>query len=229
VKKSFAVLVFLSAATVADAQFVKGIGIKVGTTIANQVWHYTMYNSSLLKEYAQGTFCSVNAEFLKGKNFTFITEVAYSQKGCEEGLPDLFLTLPANYSTYRIYDTRFNYLSSSILLKARFENVHWIPYGFVGPRLDYQLSYASDFNFKPLEIYMNKNIWGIDYGLGIEYKIFRGGVSAEFRHHFDFDNMLEVPTADNHPEIQVKSNAYIFNLGIKYYFKNPKKISVKPA
>ena len=228
-KRIFIQLLLFMAARAADAQFVKGIGIRLGTTVADQAWHYKLSNITQLKDYAQGTYCSLSAEFFKGKYFTVITEAAYAQKGCKEGLPNALVSLPKNYSTYKTYDTRFNYFSGSIMLKARFENAFWIPYGFIGPRMDYQLSYTSDYNYKPLEKYMNEKIWGLDYGFGIEYKINNGGVSAEFRHHYDFDKLLDVPYSDSYPGLEVKNNAYIFSLGIKFYFKNPKRIYVKPV
>lgn len=213
----------------AEAQFVKNVGVNIGTTVASQAWHYKLSNTTILKDYAQGNYCSVSAEFLKGKLLTIITEVAYTQKGCREGLPEIWLRLPNYFSTYRTYDTRFNYISSSLLLKARVENRNWIPFCFGGPRLDYQLSYASDYDFKAVEQYMNEKIWGLDFGFGLEYKILHGGVSAEFRHHYDFDNLLDIPNSDTYSGLQVRNNAYIFNIGIKYYFKNPKRITVKPV
>lgn len=228
-KQIYLFLIFCCMISAAGAQFVKNIGINIGTTVASQAWHYKLSQNTVLKDYAQGNFCSVSAEFLKGKLLTVITEVAYTQKGCREGLPEMWLRLPNYFSTYRTYDTRFNYISSSLVLKARVENRNWIPFCFAGPRLDYQLSYASDYNFKAVEKYMNEKIWGLDFGFGLEYKILRGGVSAEFRHHYDFDNLLDIPYSDTYSGLQVRNNAYIFNIGIKYYFKNPRRISVKPV
>jgi hypothetical protein len=222
-------LCLLLYATHVHAQFVKSVGVSIGTTVASQEWFYKLSGQTVLKDYAQGNFLSVNAELLKGKFLTIVTEVAYAQKGCREGLPDVFIRLPKYFSTYRTYDTRFNYLSSSVLLKARMENGKWIPYCFGGARMDYQLSYSSDYNFKALEEFMNEKIWGMDLGFGLEYKILHGGVSAEFRHHYDFDPLLDMPNSDARSGLAVQNNAYIFNIGIKYYFRNPKRIPVKPV
>ena len=213
----------------ADAQFVKAVGLNIGTTIANQSWRNIRGDQVLRKDYAQGTYASMNAEFLKGKYLTIVTEFEYAQKGCREGLPVVIINLPKGFSTYKIFDTRFNYFSSALVIKLRFENRFWIPYVFGGGRLDKLISYSSDINFQPLEKYMNEKIWGMDYGFGAEYKFSIGGVSAEFRHHYDFDNLLDVPYSDNYSGLEVKNNAYIFNIGIKYYFKNKKRIIVKPS
>jgi len=226
-KRFVGILILFSIGFNVEGQFVKSIGIKIGTTLANQTWQNKFSSNILLKDYADGTFGALNVEFLKGNNFTIITEVQYTQKGCREGLPQVKINLPKGYSTYRAFDTRFNYISSSVLLKARFENRTWIPYCFLGPRLDYLLSYTSDYDFKTLEKYMNEKIWGLDYGFGLEYKMGIGGVSAEFRHHYDFDNMLDVPYSDNYSGLEVKNNAYIFNIGIKYYFKKRNGINLK--
>ncbi len=114
---------------------------------------------------------------------------------------------------------RFSYVYLSPMFKVRKEFGGFVPYVFIGPRLDYQLDYPSDLFSKESATYFNDFIFGMTYGLGIEYMFGSFGVGLIFQNQYDFTLAYHHELEDGYISgLDIKNNAFILDLGLKFYF-----------
>jgi len=125
--------------------------------------------------------------------------------------------MPEGDGTYKIYDTKFNYLTFCPLFKVKYQTIHWTPYALLGIRMDYQLSYQSDFYLQAIDSNFKKTIFGLTSGAGIEYKIKNVGINMEFQYHYDLTKLMDTPSSTTNTGGTINNNAYIISIGIKYY------------
>ncbi len=217
--KQILILLFtLTTILQAKGQVIKCIGIKGGVSVANQTWHFKSIDETLNKENGQGFYGAVSLEFLKSKYFSLTTDFGYCAKGNTEKVLNTTIDMPEGDGTYETFDTKFNYLTFSPMLRMRYETTHFIPYALLGLRMDYQLSYESDFNYQLIEDEFNKTIWGANFGAGLEYKFKQCGIFIEGQYQYDFSNVLDIPASANNTGIEVKNQAFVICAGLKYYF-----------
>lgn len=201
-----------------NAQIIKDIGVKSGISLSSQNWIYNGTDIELKRDYRTGLNFAVNLEWFDNDYFTLITDIGYIQKGFKE---EIMMTTPDNPDSgpLKTFDTRFDYLFFSPQLKVRKEINRIIPYVFVGPRIDYQLSYNSDFNLAVIENDFEDIIFGLNYGLGIEYMLNGLGLNVEFTNFYDFTDVMNIEPAEDNPGLKINNNAFTINIGIKYYLK----------
>ncbi len=200
------------------SQIIKDIGIKSGLSLSQQTWSAKSIDFERKKDYRMGLNFALNLEWFDNKYFTLITDIGYIQKGCKE---EIMITSESSPETgpLKTYDTRFDYIYFSPQIKVRKEFKRIIPYIFVGPRIDYQLSYKSDFNLSVIENDFEEIIFGLNYGLGIEYTIKKFGIDVQFTNFYDFTDIMNSYSTPDSGGLIIRNNAYTVNIGIKYYLK----------
>ncbi len=202
-----------------DAQIIRNTGIQSGISISKQSWLYKSTNNKSIKDYRVGLNLVINCEWFDNEYFSVLTDLGYIQKGCKEKIENTTASQPEGDGTFKTYDTRFDYLTFSPKFKIRKEIKNIIPFLFIGPRLDYQLSYKSDFNYSQIENDFKKIIWGLNYGIGFEYKSGYIGIAAILQHQYDFTKIINTESSQQNTGLSIKNNAFVINLGVKYYFK----------
>ena len=66
--------------------------------------------------------------------------------------------------------------------------------------------------------YMKKLVWGINYGGGMEYIFKQFGIALTFTHQYDFSYAFEGGYIYGGGVTSIKNNAFVLDLGLKYYF-----------
>ena len=215
-------LIVLSITQKSNAQLLKDVGIKTGICFSNQDWTYKISDRTLEKDYRTSLNLALSLEWFDREIITLVTDVRYIQKGFQE---KKIVREPRDpeHGHYKMFKTRFDYLTFSPQLKVRKEINKVIPYIYIGPRIDYYLSYKSDFDLSRIENDFKKIIFGLNYGLGISYRIKDIGISLEYTHFYDFTNAIHTQTTANTTGIIIKNNAYTIDLGINYFLKQKEK------
>lgn len=217
-KRILNIFLLLLFAFSADAQIVKSMGIKGGTSIANEIWPNYLTNSSKMQSRV-GIYGVLSGEFFNSKYCSFVTDLGYCQKGSKKPLTsyqDPGQNTPTYYPPYVI---KLNYFEYDALLKIRLEKKHFISYLLTGLRMDYQIYSEEPTNFFSYYIqkYGNRILYGFTIGAGVEYRIKKIGIHTEFQYQHDFSYVLNLPyyTYNN---MEITNKAIIGNVGIKYYF-----------
>ena len=218
-KRTLLLLFTLTTTAFVNGQVVKSIGIKGGVSVASQTWHYKSTDLTLKKDNRIGFYSAITLEFFKSKYLSLTTDFSYCEKGSTEKIQNTTVDMPEGDGTYKTYDTKFGYFTLSPMLKGRYETAHFVPYALLGLRLDYQLSYKSDFNYQQIEKDFHKAIFGANFGIGAEYKIKHLGIFLETQYHYDFTKLMDTPSSANNTGIEINNRAFIISIGLKYYLK----------
>ena len=203
--------------TLVSGQVVQSFGIKNGLSITNQTWFFKSINLTLEKDYRQGFYSVATLDFLQSKYFNITTDIGYYQNGSKEKIANTTVNMPEGDGTYKIYNTKFNYFIFSPQLKLKYQTTHWTPYALLGFRLDYQLSYYSDFNLQAIDSNFHKIIMGLTSGAGLEYKIKNIGMNLEFQYYHDFTKLIDTPSSPNNTGLLITNKIFIVSIGLKYY------------
>ncbi len=202
-----------------QAQAIKSIAVKSGIIWATQKWDYKDIDLDYSSEYRTGFHIGVSAEFLQHKYFSILTELGYTQKGYKIELPIVNPGQPEGNLGTMVLKYRFSYVYLSPMFKIRKEFGGFVPYVFIGPRLDYQLDYPSDLFHEGSAGQFNDFIFGMTYGLGLEYMFGSFGVGLIFQHQYDFTLVYhQEPAEGNNTGLDINNNAFVLDLGMKFYF-----------
>jgi len=155
---TFLIVLFVFQET--NAQILRDVGIKTGISISKQNWTYKSGEMTLEKDYRTGLNFALNLEWFNNDYITLITDIGYIQKGFKEEIMMTSIDNPES-GPLKTFKTRFDYLYFSPQLKIRKEFNKIIPYVFFGPRIDYQLSYKSDFDLSAIEKDFEEIIFGL--------------------------------------------------------------------
>lgn len=201
-----------------QAQVVKSIALKPGIAWANQDWEYQNMSVTDINEYRTGIHVGVNAEFLQHKFLSILAEGGYIEKGLQMEVDVTTPDLPEGTGETKVLKTSFMYIYLSPIVKARLEFGGFTPYVFAGPRADFYLSNKSDWDWS-IEDDLNKVIFGMIYGIGIEYIFGSVGVAAIFSQQLDFSMAYDQNPPNSIGLKSIKNNAFVLDIGVKYYFK----------
>jgi hypothetical protein len=198
------------------AQLITNVGIKAGVSISNQTWQYRSFGQTEKYEYKAGIYSVLTAELFKGKFLSLSSDLGFVQKGMKQHILLTSPEFPEGNGEYYILKTTINYITFSPILKGFYSFKRLTPYGLIGPRIDYRVSYEPHINS---EIYneSNKLILGLTYGLGAEYKIDRFGILLECLGHPDFTAIMDQQPTETNFGLKITGNSYIVTTGVKYY------------
>jgi hypothetical protein len=192
------------------SQLIKGYGIKLGMTSADQKFNYT-FISGIETKRRLGFISGVYVEWLDIPVISVITEVDYTQRGMGQGLYVTSEAGPERIGTKTFY-SRLDYLSIPVLAKATLPGTIISPYIFAGPRFDFLLGYKSDENtFNDLYGKFKKNIFGGTVGLGAETgSLLPVTLTVDFRYNIDFTKSFK------NSDLEVTNNAFDFMVGVRF-------------
>lgn len=199
---SFIVLSLLITATSAQAQSLRGYGLKAGLTSASVSTN--MFAEGI--ERREGIAAMVFAEGLTRGRFTLVGELGYAQRGYSDPVEQR----GPEGEAIGIEDdgTRFDYLSAAALAKLRYPGGTLEPYAVAGPRVDVLL--GGNPSAALIESY-DRVAAGGTLGLGVEagQTFVPVPVFLEARYHFDVTNSLSCCPRD------MRNRAFDVLLGIR--------------
>ena len=215
-KQGLAVLLALTV-SYSTGQIVESIGFKGGISFANQTWEFNSPDFTTRKDYKIGTYSVLTANFFKTEHLCLTTDVGLIQKGFQEDVPITNEESPELISSYKTYKSTINYLTFSPKLSANYDFDKVITYVFIGPRIDIQTNYKTDYptnNFNEF----NKIVWGVTYGGGVEYRIKSIGILLEFAGYPNFTTIMNAEPTETTAGLKITEQSYTISTGIKYYF-----------
>lgn len=198
------------------AQVVESIGIKGGISFARQTWEYNSPDFTNKMDYKTGLYSVLTANFFKTRYLCLTTDLGYIQKGFQVEVPMTSAEFPELISSYKTFKSTINYLTFSPKLSANYNFDRLIAYVFIGPRIDIQTNYKTDYptnNFSEF----NKTVWGLTYGGGVEYRIRSIGILLEFAGHPDFTTIMKEEPTETSAGLKITGQLYTVSTGIKYY------------
>ena len=196
----FILLLVVAGGNTLIAQVPKSITVKPGIVLAKQKWESVDNTYTEDNKYLEGMYVGVNLEFFQHKYFSMLAEGGFTMKTCNK------------YYSNKSLD----YVYLAPMFKARLEFGSFIPYIYFGPRVDFLVTKSFEL-VMPFE-YLSKVIFGLTYGIGLEYRFMPFAVVIGFHHQYDFTNAYEVEGTVASQK-SFKYNAYVISLGMKVYFK----------
>lgn len=174
-------LLLAFAKNTAQAQLIRGWGGKVGLTLSN-----VKLDPSFDTVYRHGIAGFGYVEWLQVPGFSVVTEVGYVPRGFATehekrdaaNMPD---------GTFRQY-FRFDYVSTAILAKLRFERSGIAPYVAAGPRVDFYLG-GDPSGTGSLAGAYSSMAYGLTTGIGVESsRLLSVTLFGELRFNYDVTN-----------------------------------------
>lgn len=212
-KKEWLMLVLLFVVSCAQAQIIRGYGLKFGTTISNQEWEYSQAsgfsNSSFDTDNRIGFNIGIFSEFLDIPFISIVTEVNYIQKGMKKELPVTTINQPYGTGEFVTWNTRIDYLNFSAFGKLRFNIGLFAPYVLIGPKIDFEFNKINSLGtVNDVEENFNKNRFGFKVGIGTEIKLLSLNLLAEILYNKDFNELFE------NENLKVNSNSFDLRVGL---------------
>ena len=172
-KRFFLALILVTFISTSQAQFVRGYGIKLGTTVSNQDWEYVpSLNVTLNPDNRLGLNIGFFAELLNNPILSIVTEVNYVQKGMKTDIEKTTVSNPDGTGEFITWDTRVDYINLSALGKIRVKLGIVSPYVIAGPKIDFEINKVFSLNeANSVEENFNKNRIGFKVGIGAEINL----------------------------------------------------------
>jgi hypothetical protein len=214
------ILTFVLSLTIysTQAQVLKSIGLKGGMSLSNQTFDYKTIYLKREFEYKPGLYSAISAEFLGFKHFSLVTDLGYLQKGMQFRMQETTPELPEGTGKFTTVKNTLGYLTFSPMLKGFYNINKFTAYALLGPRIDYLLNIDSKY-YSPIYEESKKTIFGLNYGVGAAYNLNRISISMEFMAQPDLTPLLDKQPETNFSGFKVKSNTYLFNMGVSYRFR----------
>ena len=206
-KISFIILILILISST-DAQILRGIGVKVGTTFSSQDWNYSGLSSiaSWSPDSKTGFNAGVFAEFLNNENFSLVTELNFLEKGAEHEMPVTTADNPDGTGATILWDASLTYINFSLLGKVRYNLNVVSPYVVLGPSLDVELNKSEEVS----SIDIDKTRLGLKAGIGSEINILPVKLFAEFVYQHDFKSLFK------NQLLEITSKAFDLRIGVMF-------------
>ena len=209
-KRFFLALILVTFISTSQAQFVRGYGIKLGTTVSNQDWEYVpSLNVTLNPDNRLGLNIGFFAELLNNPILSIVTEVNYVQKGMKTDIEKTTVSNPDGTGEFITWDTRVDYINLSALGKIRVKLGIVSPYVIAGPKIDFEINKVFSLNeANSVEENFNKNRIGFKVGIGAEINLMSLNLIFEFLYDADFNELFE------NENLKVNSNSIDLRVGL---------------
>jgi len=199
---------FLFVSGRADAQIVKGFGLKIGGAIANQDWDYDS-SFDFNPESQLGLDVAVFAEILNAPFIGLLAEAHYIQKGFSISREINTIESPNGTGEFWTQTPRVDYVSFPILAKISLPTT-FSPYVIGGPRFDILITQNGD-GYDPVYDDLNTFDFGATIGLGVESpRLASFNILAEIRYSPSFTDAFESST------LKVKNESIEFLTGVRF-------------
>ena len=215
-KKQALAILFALTVSYSTAQVVESIGLKGGLSFANQTWEFNSPDFTNKKDFKIGMYSVLTANFFKSEYLCLTTDIGLVQKGFQEDVAITNEESPELITSYKTYKSTFNYFTFSPKLSVNYDFNKLITYVFVGPRIDIQTNYKTDYPTNNFDEF-NKIVWGVTYGGGIEYRIKSIGILLEFAGYPNFTTLKKDEATETTSGLKITEQSYTISTGIKYY------------
>lgn len=211
----FALMPFL-VSTLLSAQ--TSVGVQAGVVLSNVEWSYKnpYIDYALANETKTAFSFSANIEFLRKKNFSLVADVAYTQKGFQTKIENTTETQPEGNGTFYIKKYNFDFLTIAPLAKFRLPVKSFAPFVFAGPRMDIFLTDQRSNWFLMNSQYRNDIVFGVTYGLGLEYDFETFRLQFRAASQTDFMPFYDAPYDGSNVGLSLKNRAIIFDFGVSF-------------
>jgi hypothetical protein len=225
------VLFVLLITSVSHSQFLSGFGAKLGLTLANQKFDYTVNSVKYDSKPILGYNTSVFVEMLNTKLFSLVVDPGYEQRGhgVEMIKTDEFGNKTGTYDLY----IRTDYITIGALGKIIYETKSVSPYLIIGPKLDLYLGYKTSYSQSEyglgspdeLQSIPHEDTKDINYSINL-------GAGLQFEKLLPYIAMLEfnyspaINSSYNSSFVVIKDSYFNMKLGINFIkkkTKSPKK------
>jgi hypothetical protein len=186
--------------TSAEAQVVRGAGMKIGATLSSQTWDSQL--TDVDPDSRMGFNIGAFVEFLDAPFFTIVGEVNYIQKG----LSNLEAQIAENLLDG---DIRLNYLNFTALAKLRLNYIAFSPYLVAGPKLDIELNREAIANSLIINNFKKERL-GFRIGLGTEINLQAFDFLIELLYDADFNELY------NENNLSINTRSYDLRVGIMF-------------
>ncbi len=160
-RKSSILLIFIILVFRLDGQVINNINLFSGISFSKITWNtngLTLYERPII-----GYSTGLKIGYLEHNYWTCNTKIRFYQLGGS----DKVTLVDANGNNIEDITTRFyfNELGINATIQVKYPINKFIPFIYLGPRLDFLLS--SSQSFKDIE----KNNYGLDFGIGLSYHL----------------------------------------------------------
>jgi hypothetical protein len=190
-----------------QAQIINNYGVKL--SIISSDLSYNNFPTTLETERKLGFIGGAFVEWFNNPIFSMITQIEYAQKGSSYEIVVTGESDPTPIGT-KTYNNNLYYISLPVYVKAKITFSSLIPYLFAGARVDFLLSYSTEFDSLIFSKFKNTAFGGV-LGFGIEPLLdIPLNPFLEFRYDIDFTNSYD------QNGMTIKNNAFDVLIGITF-------------
>jgi len=199
--------------------------LQIGPSFSKLNWENSMIKDEMFDNNLTGMNVLIGIAYLDLKYFNLHSNIGFIQKGGKDSIP--VATAIGEVGDKQLFKNRLNFLTlnTTANLKLPIKDL-LTPYLFVGPRVDFLVSYKEEAIF--LEQFdnadkLNKVIYGFVTGAGFDLYIKQFLIGTVFSYYFNFNKLVDY-TSDteitNIPEVTntVADQTFTTNLKIGYKF-----------
>ena len=195
----------------------QNLTLQVGPSFSKLNWENSISNEILFNKNVTGINVLIGIDYLNLKYFYLSSNIGFIQKGGKDSVP--VVAQNGEIEGKHVLKTKLNYLTLNTTANLKLPIKDFvIPYLFVGPRVDYLISYKESAAFiKQFDDWgkVNKLIYGVITGFGLDFKIKRFFAGAVFNYYFNF-NKIVYYTSDNNISTKIIDRTFTINLKVGY-------------
>ncbi|MBN2367235.1 MAG: PorT family protein [Calditrichaeota bacterium] len=195
-----------------NSQILKGYGLKIGLTIANQDFDYTNHLLRLDSKYRAGINAGFFMNLLEMNFIELAPEINYTQKGMKHEVPFTTPQDPGGEAgESRTNYVRLDYLNFRISGKFKYPLPAVTPFFLLGPRVEYKINDKMDAGYRIIYDKYDDILYGLSAGFGIAISsLVSTPLIAEFIYNYDFNTPYQT---DN---LAVRNIDFEMRLGIQF-------------
>jgi hypothetical protein len=203
--------VLLSGPTAVQSQFLQGMGLKAGLSLADQRYRFTPIDYTLETDPVAGPSAALFIETFRHEHLSVQMDLSFAVKGSKTTTRSVTVNhldndrIEVNKGDLRT--SRHTYLSVSPMARYRMNREGMNPYFLLGPRLDYLLTYRTDSDY-PLEE-QNSIVLGLSGGMGVELDLQKLGVFLEVQYQPDLSHV------SSREPLRITNNLFFIALGVR--------------
>ena len=197
--------------------FSQTLKLRIGSSFSKLNWENSITQDVMYDNTIIGLDVSLEVDYLNFKYFNLSSGIGFIQKGGKDSIYIAGIQNPEG--TLSKVKTTLHYLTVNTTFQAKIPIKDFIsPFLAVGPRLDYLISYKEDASLiKGFENYgeLNKFIFGLVVGGGINFHIKKIQLGIVFDYYFNFNRLVDY-TLDNGASNKIYDRTYTLNISIGY-------------
>jgi Outer membrane protein beta-barrel domain len=197
--------------------FGQTLHLQIGPSFSKLNWKNSMVQDIMFNRNVTGFNASIGVEYLNLKYFNLNSTLGFIQKG---GKDSISVTGPQGENESKEeFKIKLNYLTINTTVEFKVPIKEFItPYIFIGPRLDYLISYKEKANFiKQFDEInqVNKYIYGFIAGVGINFQIKKIQLGAVFDYYLNINKLVDY-TSDKNVSNKISDNTYTLSFQVGY-------------